>query len=52
MQSISQNTESRKKKTLEGSIILGELYEGELLEGIYLGEKVLQNIFLGRISWR
>ena len=52
MQSISQKTESREKKTLEGLIILREFYEGELSKAIYSGEKVLQNIVLGRMSWR
>ena len=40
MQSISQKTKSRKKKTLKGSIILWEFYEGELSKAIYSGEKV------------
>ena len=50
MQSISQKTKSRKKKTLKGSIILWEFSEGELSKAIYSGEKVLQNIVLGRMS--
>ena len=44
MQSFSQKTKSRKKKTLKGSIILWEFYEGELSKAIYSGEKVFCRI--------